>query len=111
MDLWYAFYNTNAYPEGPPSLDFDDAWYYGKCKDFLTTNKQRMLVTWKRNLNSSDDIFIGKRICCQFDDYKFYYGRVMTVERKGKRIIYIVRYDDNVIRRYTEKQVLTMIRP
>jgi len=106
--LWYAFYDTEEHPDAPPGIN-DAGWYYGLCKDFLTTNKQRMLVDWKATSKQAGSL-IGRRTCCQFDDYKFYYGRVMGAEKRGRKLSYTVRYDDGVIRNYSAKQLLPMIR-
>jgi len=110
-ELWYAFYNTDEHPGKPPQLNANEAWYYGKCKDFLTTNKQKALVTWKRPHVGDEALLVGRRICCPFNDSKFYYGTVTAVEKRGKKVLkYIVTYDDGITRKYNQSHVLTMLR-
>lgn len=104
--LYFTYYDMDQHRHPPPKGSSD--WKYAKCEEFLTTNAKKKMVKWAVGQDVKGDRLIGRRVCIEWYNDKFYRGTI--TKYKPSNNSYQVSFDDGDEKDYKENKILTSLR-
>lgn len=104
--LYFTYYDLDKHRHPPPTGSSD--WKYVKCEDFLTINVKKKMVKWTADKDVTGVRLIGRRVCIQWSNDKFYRGTITNY--KSSNNSYQVSFDDGDEKEYKENKIFNSLR-
>jgi hypothetical protein len=104
--LFFTYYDLDKHRHPPPTGSSE--WKYAKCEEFLTTNAKKKMVKWAVGQDVKGDRLIGRRVCIEWYNDKFYRGTI--TKYKPSNNSYQVSFDDGDEKEFKENKILSSLR-